>query len=315
MRIVTLLPSATEIVCRLELAKNLVGISHECDFPISIKTLPKVTSSSIGKNMNSKDIHNSVEELLKNSISVYGLDLKLLESLKPDYLITQDLCDMCAVSFSQVKDACKQVLGSETTIIPLQPERLNDVWQDVHRVAQELNVISAYEKFKEDLDQRIEYIRKTVATNLHSKRSVLTIEWFDPVMVGGLWVPEMINIAGGSYLLAQPGTKAFTATWENLVEINPDVVIIKPCGFKLDQTLQELETLKKNIPWDGWVAQQKNNIFIVDGNAYFNRSGPRIIDSLEILSYCLHPKIFPQFLKKYKHAIIQLEPGLKVPFN
>ena len=110
MRIVTLLPSATEIVCRLGLAKNLTGISHECDFPSSIKTLPKVTSSSIGKNMNSNDIHNSVEELLKNSISVYGLDLKLLESLKPDYLITQDLCDVCAVSFSQVKDACKQVL-------------------------------------------------------------------------------------------------------------------------------------------------------------------------------------------------------------
>ena len=265
--------------------------------------------------MNSKDIHNSVEELLKNSISVYGLDLKLLESLKPDYLITQDLCDVCAVSFSQVKDACKQVLGSETTIIPLQPERLNDVWQDVHRVAQELNVISAYEKFKEDLDQRIGYIRKTVATNLPNKRSVLTIEWFDPVMVGGLWVPEMINITGGSYLLAKPGAKAFTATWENLVEINPDVVVIKPCGFKLDQTLQELETLKKNIPWDGWVAQQKNNIFIVDGNAYFNRSGPRIIDSLEILSFCLHPKAFPQFFEKYKHALIQLEPGFKIPLN
>ena len=313
MRIVTLLPSATEIVCRLELEKNLIGISHECDFPTSIKNIPKLTSSNIGKHRISEDIHSSVEELLKNSISVYDLNLELLRSLRPDYLITQDLCDVCAVSFNQVKDACNQVLGPETKIIPLRPERFNDIWEDVCRVAQELEAIPAYEKFKEDVDQRIEYIRKTLAVNRPSKQSVLTIEWFDPIMVGGLWIPEMIDIAGGSYLLAKPGARAFAATQGNLAEINPDVVIIKPCGFKLDQALQELGTLKANIPWERWTAHQNNNIFIVDGNAYFNRSGPRILDSLEILSYCLHPEIFPEFLKKYSPALIRLEPGLKIP--
>ena len=220
---------------------------------------------------------------------------------------------MCAVSFSQVENACTQVLGSKTKIIPLRPKRFNDIWQDVYRVAQELNVVSAYEKFKKDLDQRIEYIRKTLAANPPIKKSVLTIEWFDPIMIGGLWIPEMIDISGGSYLLSSPGEKAFTANKENLANINPDVVIIKPCGFKLKQTLQEMETLKENIPWGNWTAYQNSNIFIVDGNSYFNRSGPRILDSLEILSYCLHPRIFPEFLKKYEKALIQLEPRLKVP--
>ena len=313
MRIVTLLPSATEIVCGLGLESNLMGISHECDFPTSVKNLPKITSSSIGKHRRSKDIHRSVEELLKNSISIYDLNLELLGSLKPDYLITQDLCDVCAVSFDQVKDACNQVLGPETKIIPLRPQRFNDILEDVHRVAKELGVIPAYEKFKVDVDQRIEYIRKTLAVNLPRKQSVLTIEWFDPVMIGGLWIPEMIDIAGGSYLLANPGKIAFTATWKNLTEINPDVLVIKPCGFKLDQTLRELDTLKANIPWEGWIAHRDGNIFIVDGNAYFNRSGPRILDSLEILSYCLHPEIFPEFLKSYGRALIRLEPNLKVP--
>lgn len=315
MRIVTLLPSATEIVCRLQLEKNLKGISHECDFPTSIKNLPKLTSSSIGKHRSSEDIHRSVEELLKNSISIYDLNLELLGSLRPDYLITQDLCDVCAVSFNQVKDACNQVLGPETKIIPLRPERFNDIWEDVGRVAQALGAIPTFKKFKEDIDQRIDHIKKTLAVNLSSKPSVLTIEWFDPVMIGGLWIPEMIDIAGGSYLLASPGEKALIATKDNLAKINPDVVIIKPCGFKLDQTLREIDTLKDNIPWGDWAAYQNSNIFIVDGNAYFNRSGPRILDSLEILSYCLHPEIFPEFLKKYGQAIIRLEPGLKIPSN
>ncbi|MCH8156877.1 MAG: ABC transporter substrate-binding protein [Nitrospinae bacterium] len=313
MKIGTLLPSATEIVCVLGLEKTLVGISHECDFPTSITHLPRLTSSSIGKHRNSEDIHRSVETLLKNSISVYDLDLELLRSLKPDYLITQDLCDVCAVSFSQVKDACAEVLGRDTKIISLRPQRLKGVWEDVRNVAQELGVIPAYEEFKQDVDRRIEYIRNKLAENPSAKRSVLTIEWYDPVMIGGLWVPEMIELAGGCYLLAAPGERALTVTRKNLTDINPDVVIVKPCGFGLDQTLQELETLKRNVPLANWRAYQDNNIFIVDGNAYFNRPGPRILDSLEILSYCLHPEIFPEFLEKYGQALLRLEPGLEIP--
>ena len=315
MEIGTLLPSATEIVCVLGLENNLVGISHECDFPTSIADLPKLTSSSIDEHKNSKDIHKTVEFLLKNSLSVYDLNLELLKFLKPDYLITQDLCDVCAVSFAQVTDACNKVLDSNTKIISLRPQRLKDIWEDVRNVAQELEAIPAYEEFKADVDRRIEYIANKVAGNSLAKRSVLTIEWCGPVMIGGLWVPEMIEIAGGSYLLATPGKRALTVTRENLTNIDPDVVIVKPCGFKLEQTLQELEMLNQNVPFENWKAYKNNNVFIADGNAYFNRPGPRILDSLEILSYCLHPETFPEFLEKYRQSLVRLEPGLQVSCN
>ena len=310
-----MLPSATEIVCALGLEKNLVGISHECDFPTSVTSLPKFTSSTIGQDRNSEDIHRSVESLLKNSLSVYDLDLDLLKLLKPDYLITQDLCDVCAVSFDQVTDACNKVLSANTKIISLRPQNLQDIWEDVHVVAQELEVIPAYEEFKEDVDRRIDFISKKVKTNGLEQKSVLTIEWYGPVMIGGLWLPEMIEIAGGRYLLATPGERALTVTRQNLSLIDPDVVIIKPCGFKLEQTLKELETLSRNVPLENWKATQKKNIFIVDGNAYFNRPGPRIMDSLEILSYCLHPETFPEFLEKYSQSLRRLERGLKVSLN
>jgi len=302
----TLLPSATEIACVLGLEKNLVGISHECDYPVSVKGLPTLTSSSIGKHANSEDIHQSVESLLRNSLSVYDLDLELLKSLKPDCLITQDLCDVCAVSFGQVTDACNKVLNSSTKIISLRPQNLQDIWEDIRIVAQELEVIPAYEEFKAGVDRRIDYIFKKVSASNSTKRSVLTIEWYGPVTSGGHCILEIIEIAGGKYLLATPGEKALTVTRENLSSINPDVVIVKPCGFKLEQTLQELETLKRNIPFEVWKAYQNNNIFIVDGNAYFNRPGPRIMDSLEILSYCLHPNTFPEFFEKYRRSIRRL---------
>jgi iron complex transport system substrate-binding protein len=304
------LPSATEIVCALGLEKNLVGISHECDFPSSISNLPHLTSSSIGKHKSSEDIHQSIEVLLKNSLSVYDLDLELLKFLKPNYLITQDLCDVCAVSFNQVKDACREILGTDTKIISLRPQTLKDIWENVRRVAEELKVMAAYKKFETDVNTRINYISSKIKESSSVKRSVLTIEWYAPVMIGGLWLPEMIEIVGGNYLLATPGERALTVNREKLNEINPDVVIIKPCGFKLEQTMEELKTLKKNIPLKNWKAYQNNDIFVVDGNAYFNRPGPRMIDSLEILSYCLHPKTFPEFIDKYRRSLVKLDSSI-----
>jgi len=315
MKIGTLLPSATEVVCILGLEGSLVGVSHECDYPSSVETLPKLTSSSIDKNKNSEDVHQSVENLIKKSLSIYDLDLELLKKLKPGYLITQDLCDVCAVSFKQVTDACQKILNSEIKIISLRPQKLNDIWEDVRKVAHELNVIPAYEEFKANVDLRIKYISDKIAEKQSDKRSVLTIEWYGPVMIGGLWIPEMIEIAGGSYLMAMPGERALTVTRENLNEINPDVVIVKPCGYKIEQTLNELEVINKNVPLESWEAFKNNNIFIADGNAYFNRPGPRILDSLEILSYCLHPETFPEFLEKYGNSLVRLSREWKVLSN
>ena len=313
MNIVTLLPSATEIICQLGLENHLVGVSHECDYPPSVKKLPKLTSSSVDHSASSREIHRSVTELLKNAVSVYDLDLELLQSLKPDYLITQDLCDVCAVSFDQVEDACSQYLGSGTQIISLKPKTLDGVWDDISRVGVTLNTAEPYQLFKTTVDQTIQSIQNKIPPRPSVKPSILTVEWFQPVMVGGLWVPEMIDIVGGQCLFASQGQPAPTVSREALAEIRPDIVIIKPCGFKLEQTLQELEVLKSSLPWEQWEAHLNGNAYLVDGNSYFNRPGPRILDSLKILAYSTHPELFSEFGEHYRDSIIRLETDLTVP--
>jgi iron complex transport system substrate-binding protein len=308
MRIISLLPSATEIVCQLGLESHLVGVSHECDFPASVNSLPRLTSSGVNHRATSLSIHQSVSEILKNSISVYDLDLEKLKVLDPDFIITQDLCDVCAVSFQQVQQACDQELGKKTRIISLKPSWLNDIWEDLEHVAKALGATESYLSFRGDVDQRIKYIQNSIPDDAEFNKKILTVEWLDPLFVGGLWVPEMIEIVGGSYLLADPGQKARQISTEDLNDVEPDVVIFKPCGFKLEQTLQEMDLIQNTFPWDKWPALKNSGVYLVDGNAYFNRPGPRILDSLEILAYCTHPDLFPEFGEKYKSSIIKIEP-------
>ncbi len=313
MKLVSLLPSATEIVCELGLSSSLVGISHECDYPENIAHLPHLTASSINTQGKSRAIHQSVEDLLKNTLSVYDLDLELLKTLQPDTIITQDICDVCAIPFAEVEKGCQQVLDNDVSIISLKPHRLNDIWQDMAKVAKSLGRMQDFAKFESSLHQRMQHIQKKIQSSGAPKKSVLTIEWMDPVMIGGMWVPEMIDIVGGEYLFAEPGQHARTVSAQQLREINPDVVVIKPCGFKLEQTVRELDTLRKTIPWESWQVTQSDRVFLVDGNAYFNRPGPRILDSLEILAHCAHPALFPEFAKTYQNAFIRLTPDLKLP--
>ncbi|MEK9629838.1 MAG: cobalamin-binding protein, partial [Nitrospinota bacterium] len=287
MKLVSLLPSATEIIWRLGLDKNLVGVSHECDFPESVESLPKLTSSSIDTQMSSRKIHHSVMDVMKNAVSVYDLNVELLKSLKPDFIITQDLCDVCAVSFDQVEQACQEVLDTEASIISLKPKMLNDIWEDVQNVADQLSVPEKGKDFREEVETRINDVR-TRSQNSNGPK-VLTIEWLDPIYVGGMWLPEMIDIVGGEVCFAEKGQPAPVVKKEDLAEIDPDVVIVKPCGYKLDQTLKELDLLRDQLP--DW--KNPPRIYLVDGNSFFNRPGPRILDSLEILAYCTHPDRFP----------------------
>jgi len=312
MKIVSLLPSATEIICSLGLSSQLVGISHECDHPDNITHLPRLTSSSINPQGKSREIHDSVENLIQNTLSVYDLNLDLLRNLKPDVIITQDICDVCAVPLAQVKEACRQILGPQIKIIALQPTRLDDIWNDMQMVAEATSQMEMYNNFKSDIDRRIQTIRERVSSSEAPKKSILTIEWMDPVMVGGMWVPDMIEIVAGEYLFASPGQHAMTTSMEQLESINPDVVVVKPCGFKLDQTVRDLDVLKETVPWQRWDIFQTDNIFLVDGNAYFNRPGPRIIDSLEILAFCAHPGLFHDFGEIYQQKIIRLDPELNI---
>lgn len=305
MKVVSLLPSATEIISRLGLEKNLVGVSHECDFPASVVSLPNLTSSSINTELSSSNIHKSVMEVMKNAVSVYDLDLELLTSLKPDFIITQDLCDVCAVSFEQVEQACQEVLDKNTRIISLKPKMLGDIWDDVQNVADQLSVNEKGREFHEEKESRIKAIqtRRRDAT----APKVLTIEWIDPIYIGGMWLPEMITIVGGQVCIAESGQPAPVVNREDLEKIEPDVVVIKPCGYKLEQTLKELELLKKQLP--DW--EKSPRIYLVDGNSYFNRPGPRILDSLEILAYCTYPDLYLDFSECYKTGLIELGSDLQ----
>ncbi len=306
MKIVSLLPSATEIISRLGLEKNLVGVSHECDFPESVVLLPKLTSSSINTELSSSNIHKSVMEVMKRAVSVYDLDLELLTSLKPDFIITQDLCDVCAVSFEQVEQACQEVLDKNIRIISLKPKMLGDIWDDVQNVADQLSVDEKGREFHEEKESRIKALQTRHRDGVAPK--VLTIEWIDPIYIGGMWLPEMIAIAGGQACIAESGQPAPVVNREDLEKIEPDVVVIKPCGYKLEQTLKELELLKKQLP--DW--RKSPRIYLVDGNSYFNRPGPRILDSLEILAYCTYPDRFLDFGECYKKGLIELGSDLQL---
>ncbi|PIQ96295.1 MAG: hypothetical protein COV67_10355 [Nitrospinae bacterium CG11_big_fil_rev_8_21_14_0_20_56_8] len=312
MKIVSLLPSATEIVCQLGLENQLVGISHECDYPPSVKNLPRLTSSGVNHHAVSGEIHQSVADILRKSISVYTLDLKQLKSLDPDFIITQDLCDVCAVSIQQVQEACAAELGGRARIISLKPCRLNDIWSDLERVAQTLGATGFYRAFKNEVDGKIESIRNSIPDHPKFRKKILTVEWLDPIFIGGMWVPEMIEMVKGTCLLGSPGQKARQVSREDLNDIEPDIVIFKPCGFKLEQTLSEMDLIQNAFPWKEWPALKNSGVFLVDGNAYFNRPGPRIMDSLEILAYCTHPDLFPEPGHKYKDSILKLRPDFTV---
>ena len=306
MKLVTLLPSATEIIAKLGLEKNLVGVSHECDFPRTVQSLPKLTSSSVNTNLSSAKIHESVLEVVKSAISVYDLDIELLKSLQPDFIITQDLCDVCAVSFDQVEQACQEVLDTDARIISLKPKLLDDIWDDIQNVADHLSVPDQGHKFREEANERIDSVKLRLENKNRPK--ILTIEWIDPIYIGGMWLPEMIDIVGGEVCFAESGKKAPVVSREDLGKIDPDVVVVKPCGYKLDQTLKEIELLKKQLP----VWKKPPRIYMVDGNSYFNRPGPRILDSLEILAYCTYPDLFSEFGERYKKDLIELGPGLQL---
>ena len=306
MKLVTLLPSATEIIAKLGLEKNLVGVSHECDFPQTVQSLPKLTSSSVNTNLSSAKIHESVLEVVKSAISVYDLDIELLKSLQPDFIITQDLCDVCAVSFDQVEQACQEVLDTDARIISLKPKLLDDIWDDIQNVADHLSVTDQGHKFREEANERIDSVKSRLQKRNRPK--ILTIEWIDPIYIGGMWLPEMIDIVGGEVCFAESGKKAPVVSREDLGKIEPDVVVVKPCGYKLDQTLKEIDLLKQQV--DVW--EKPPRIYLVDGNSYFNRPGPRILDSLEILAYCTHPDLFPEFGERYKKDFIELGPGLQL---
>ncbi|AFY58107.1 ABC-type Fe3+-hydroxamate transport system, periplasmic component [Rivularia sp. PCC 7116] len=290
-RIISLIPSGTEILAALGLTKAIVGRSHECDFPPEILNLPVCTQARLNSNADSGEIHNQVNDLLQSALSIYQIKTDIFEQLQPTHIITQDQCDVCAVSFGEVENALKSLTNSSPQVISLQPDVLKDVWNDIKRVAQTFNVDS--EPLLENLQHRIQIIDdKTQSLSTVNIPTVGCIEWTQPLMSASNWIPELVNYAGGKALFSSIGKPSQQFGWETFVEGNPDIIIFMPCGFDLNRTRTDAQLLTQKPEWMQLRAVKNDRVYITDGNSYFNRPGPRLVDSLEILAEIIHTEIF-----------------------
>lgn len=290
-RIISLLPSATEIVVALGLMEALVGRSHECDYPSEVGKLPICTEARLNSQRSSREIDADVQSLLQSAVSIYKLKTDVIEQLQPTHMITQDQCDVCAVSFPEVERAVASLISSQPQIISLQPNLLEEIWADIERVARVLDV--PCEPILQELQERVRKIVAQTETLSEDKRpTVVALEWTEPLMGGGNWIPELIEMAGGKPLLGKKGEHSPYLIWDTLSQADPEVIIIMPCGFDLERTRLESQVLTKHPNWNNLQAVKEGKVFITDGNAYFNRPGPRLVDSLEILAEIIHPDDF-----------------------
>ncbi|MBL8863186.1 MAG: cobalamin-binding protein [Planctomycetes bacterium] len=308
MRIASLLPSATEILCALGLEDALVGISHECDFPPSVAGRPVLTRTKVGHSWSSRTLDRDVRALLRDALAVYDIDIERLREVAPDVVVTQDLCDVCAVSYDDVCRAVAELARPDTRIVNLHPTRLADVWNDIRRVGATTGRAIEAERVVRDIEERLAGLARRAAQGA-TRPNVLTIEWLEPVMVGGTWMPELVAIAGGRALVTEPGAHAPTLSRADLARLDPapDVVLVKPCGFALDRTRAELPLLRELLAGLSWPAVRDRRVWIADGNAYFNRPGPRLVDSAEILAACVHPAGFADLAARHAGGFERLD--------
>lgn len=289
--IVSLIPSGTEMVCALGCYEQLKGRSHECDFPLSIGDLPICTAANISVDGTSQEIHERVSGILRNALSVYRVEVETLRTLKPDIIVTQTQCDVCAVSFTDVERALKESLEYQPTLIPLQATNLQGLWDDLLRVAQGIGKEQEGRELLASYQRRISAISDR-CRNESPKPSVACIEWMEPLMAAGNWVPELVELAGGLSVFGAPGAHAPWITWEALAEANPDMLILMPCGFSMPRIEAEMNTLTQNPVWPSLKAVQSGKVYLTDGNQFFNRPGPRLVESLEIFAEIFHPTSF-----------------------
>ncbi len=291
MRIVSLLPSATEIICELGLRDKLVGVTHECDYPVDVADLPKVTRTLIPHDASSLEIDGLVRERLKTQRALYSLDLLMLERLKPDLLVTQALCDVCAVAESEVNAAACSLPG-RPKVINLEPTRLNDVFDCLKLVGDAARVPDAAERAIADLKQRVNAVAIRTAS-INDRPRVILLEWIDPPFSSGHWSPELMRIAGGIEGIGKEGQPSRSMKWDEVIAYDPEILVIACCGFSTRRTLEDVPILLTFPGVADLTCTRENRVWIVDGNAYFSRPGPRLVDSLEILAHILHPDIHP----------------------
>jgi iron complex transport system substrate-binding protein len=290
-RIVTLLPSATEIVCALGFGEELVGRSHECDFPAGVERLPALTEPKFKVEGTSAEIDERVKRIVGDALSVYRVDATRLRELKPDVIVTQSQCEVCAVSETEVESAVAEWLGERPQIVSLAPYALADVFHDMVRVAVALGDREHGEEMVAKLRARMEAIAER-ARAAKSRPTFACIEWIDPMMSAGNWMPELVAMAGGTSLFGKAGEHSPWMAFEELAAANPETILVSPCGFPMKRSREELPTLTGSPRWKALRAVRDRKVFLADGNQYFNRPGPRVVESLEILAEILHPEIF-----------------------
>jgi len=290
-RIVSLIASATEIVCALGFEDQLVGRSHECDYPPGVLKLPACSSAKIDLHGNSREIDDRVKAVLKNATSVYDVDAELLDRLEPTVIITQTQCEVCAVSLKDVEAAVCELVRSQPKIVSLEPNSLHDVWNDLRRTATALGVPERAEALIDQLNVRLVEVARQTIGRAARRPTIACIEWIDPLMAAGNWIPELVELAGGTNLFGEAGKHSPWMTWDDLIAADPEVIAVMPCGFDIPRIQVEMAALTEHPHWPQLQAVRGGKVYLTDGNQYFNRPGPRLAESAEILAELLHPEL------------------------
>lgn len=290
-KIVSLLPSATEIVCALGLGEQLIGVSHECDYPTYVRQLPSVTRTLIPSDASSREIDLLVRERLKTQRALYSLDLPTLERLSPDLIVTQALCDVCAVAAAEVAEAvCK--LPGRPAVVNLEPTRLEKVFQSMHRVGEAAGVSERAGEVIRIFKDRVEAVAER-SRGISDRPRVVLLEWIDPPFSCGHWSPELVHLAGGIEMIGRAGHPSRTTHWDEIARADPEVLFIACCGFGIERTRADLPILSAYPGFSDLSCVRAGRVYVTDGSAYFSRPGPRLVDSLEILAHAIHPRIHP----------------------
>jgi len=288
-RVLSLLSSTTEIIYALGCGDRLVGRSHECDYPEEVSELPICTIPKFNVDGTSREVDDEVKSLVQSALSIYCINEKLLKELKPDIIFTQSQCEVCAVSVSDVENALKNITGLSSRVISVEPNSIEDIFNDILTIAQILNVRNKGKELVELIKAKIDSTEKIVYQK--SSPSVAAIEWIDPLMAAGNWVPQLIRVAGGENLFGEAGKHSPWMKYNDLLEQDPEIIIVMPCGYDIKKSLIEIKTLESKKGWGSLKAVRNRNVYVTDGNQFFNRPGPRIIESLEILLEIIHPEL------------------------
>lgn len=288
MRVVSLLASATEIVCALGRRELLVGRSHECDYPAEVRALPRCSDPSFAVEGTSAEIDRAVRAAARDALSIYRVDEHRLRELKPDLILTQTQCEVCAVSLEDVERVLSAELRRDCKVLAVAPQRFEDVREDILRIGAALGAGDEARALTSQMKSRLGGLSARV--RLLPRRSAAVLEWLDPLMGAGHWIPELLEAAGGRDALgAQPGRKGAWLTFEQLRDADPDVLIAAPCGFPISRTRPEFEALLARPEWRALRAVREGRVFVADGNEYFSRPGPRLVETAEMLAEMLHP--------------------------